>query len=866
MQQLPHRDFLLLLFHYQVLDDLQWADVASLEVLDVLITDRENPNLMIVGLYRSNEVEDTHLLAKILRDLQTKREKDKFNMTDIEVGNLSIDPINQIIQDLLSCHDDRTLDLADVCLKKTRGNVFFLIRYLCAIKEHMLLQFNIGLLKWTWDAHEIEKQTKATDNVVDLLKNQMLGLSMDTSQILQLCSFLGSTFSKKMVAFVWKEAFVTEEGQAPNDVSLESGLKSAEKEGFVEKINEEASKYRWIHDKIQEAAMSLVPEEDRGSFGGRVGRALVSQLNINDLEESIFTVVNLLNEDSRTESEDQRTKLATYNLRAAEKASLLSSFASAAKYARKGIDMLPESPWQCQYQLTLELYTVAAEAELSQGAAEEAETLSRHVINQKEGSISDKFRLYTVLMDSVANRDQVLEGLEIGLDLLSQCGCKFPKSSAGITFQTLRGVIKARSNVKKYCNSTTLDLLPTIDDPFRVGMLGIINKIMPYAYMSRQEYLPLGCMRNLFWTMKYGLCEYSASAFSSVGIIFSSLGDIQTAKAYAEHALRIIEKYESRNIKSQVLYVTHCFSLHWSNPLQQMLKPLLKSYEVGMQMGDTESAGWGIYHYMLVAFQVSHQLETLAHDGSVYSRQMWEVGKIKQFTYFNCTWQLCLNLMGHAEDPLVLSGEAMDEEDYEKRASGKSIHLLPILLSHRIILYGFLGAYQKCSELALKVGDLAKDIPGSPLVVMCACLNGLSLCHMARQTGKRKYKNGAKKFLGRIKTWLARGNPNLQHWGCLLTAEWEVLRGKKYTAKREYETAIILAARSGFMQDAGLASERYGEFLINELKEQDDGVYRLQQALRYYGEWGANGKVQQVEKKYAGLLPKPDVIVTRTLS
>eukprot|EP00567_Pseudictyota_dubia_P000302 CAMPEP_0197467456 /NCGR_PEP_ID=MMETSP1175-20131217/65574_1 /TAXON_ID=1003142 /ORGANISM="Triceratium dubium, Strain CCMP147" /LENGTH=936 /DNA_ID=CAMNT_0043003525 /DNA_START=295 /DNA_END=3101 /DNA_ORIENTATION=- len=676
-----------------VLDDVHNSDVASMEVLDVLITDRENPNLMIIGVYRSNEVEDTHLLVKTLRDLQTKKEKDKFNMTEIVVGNLGIDSINQIIQDLLNCSDDRTLALAAICLKKTGGNAFFLIQYLCKIKEKMLLQYNIGLLKWTWDVHEIEQETKATDNVVDLLKNEMMDLPFETSQILQLCSFLGSTFSKKMAALVWTEAFVAKEkGVVSNDHALESGLRSAEEEGFIEELDNDASTYRWTHDKIQEAAMSLVPKDERSSFGGRVGRALVSHLNDKDLDEAIFTAVNLLNEGQQTENEEERISLAAFNLRAAKKASHLSSFASAAKYAKKGIDVLPNSPWQCQYRLTLELYTVAAEGEVSQGAAEEAEALSRQVINQKGVQIADKFRAYSVLMDSVANRDRMLEGLEIGLDLLRQCGCRFPKSSAGIMFQTLRGIAKAKSKVKMYCNIETLEALPKINDPFRIGMMGILHKILPYTYMSRTEYLPLFIMRNLFWTMKYGYSIYSASAFAWMGTIFSGLGDIQTAKAYAEHAIRIIETHDSGIIESLVLCVTYCFTLHWLNPLQQMMKPLLKSYEVGMQMGDTESAGWGIYHYTLLAFQGSHQLESLAHDASIYSRQMWELGRIKQSTYFNVTWQLCLNLMGHAEDPLALTGEAMDEEDYTERASGKSIHLRPFLLSHKIILYGHFGA------------------------------------------------------------------------------------------------------------------------------------------------------------------------------
>jgi hypothetical protein len=385
--------------------------------------------------------------------------------------------------------------------------------------------------------------------------------------------------------------------------------------------------------------------------------------------------------------------------------------------------------------------------------------------------------------------------------------------------------------------------------------------------MSRQDYLPLIILRSLFWTMKYGLCEFSGSPFSCMGIIFSSLGDLQTAKAYARHANIIIdcERVDSRRIKSSVLHSSHCFSLHWTNPLQSMLKPLLKGYEIGMQTGETECAGWGIYHYILVAFQASRPLEALANDGRVYSRQFDELDKVKVYTYLNLTWQLCLNPMGCADNPLILTGEAMDEEDCKKRAAGKLQHLLPLLQSHQIILYGFFGAYDRCAELALQVGDLTKEIPGSPLVAMCACMNGLSLCAMARKTKQWKYKRAAKKFITKIKTWIERGNPNLKQWDILLDAEWAALNGKKHIAKKNYEVAIIIAARSGYLQDAGLASERFGEYLLSELDEKDEGIYRIQNALRYFDDWGAKGKVESLEKRYEWIMPKPDVITTHKI-
>lgn len=251
-------------------------------------------------------------------------------------------------------------------------------------------------------------------------------------------------------------------------------------------------------------------------------------------------------------------------------------------------------------------------------------------------------------------------------------------------------------------------------------------------------------------------------------------------------------------------------------------------------------------------------------DGRVYSRQMDELDKTKQATYINLIWQVCENLAGRAlEDPLILTGSAMDEEDYTQRAnSGKAQHLLPLLVSNRMILYGYMGAYEKGADLALQYGDLSKEIPGSPLVAMSLCLNALCCFDVARRRKSRKYKHAALKFFQKIKGLVNQGNPNMQHWVTLLRAESTVLHGKSlFRAKNDYESAIALASRFGFNQDAALACERYGEFLWQEMDDKEGGVYQLQQAVRRFCEWGAFGKVKLLEKKIVDLCAKPEEIV-----
>ena len=821
---------------------------------------------MIVGLYRDNEVSDTHPLAKTLRDLDGKMKKGGFRVTNIEVGNLTLPSVHKIIEALLQDDSPQTVGLAEVCLKKTGGNVFFLIRFLSMLTEKMLLTFNIGTLKWMWDVAEIETSTEATDNVVDLLKNHIQDLPKNIIEILKICAFLGSTFKEETLVLVLRGIGESEKFQSQElsgEYDLDDALSTAEKEGLFEK-SDDGSSYKWIHDKVQEASVSLIDEKDRGHFGHMIGEILVQHFDDIDLESNIFIVVNLLNDGSRPSEESECIKLADLNLRAAKKAALISSFASAAKYAAKGIDFLTANSWASHHALTLDLYCTAAEAEGSLGNTERTDALC-NIVLERDITIEEKFRAYFVLIDSVIACNRELDGLMLGLELLDKLGCKFPRTKPGITFRTLSGVMRAKSKIKEFCSTETLDKMSQITEPRLIMQIQVLYKMVPCAYMARKDYLPLFLLRSLFLTMKHGLCEFSPAPFAGVGLIFAAMNDLQAAATYGRHANVITERMGYDYIRSHTMYMSYYYSVHWVVPYQQLLKPLFESYEAGMKVGDVESAGWGIGGYLFMAFQACRHLDSISEDARVYSRQLEELGKAQPCQYLNVAWQVVENLRGRSEDPFVLTGDAMDEEVYTNLAKGT--HLFSIMVAHKMMLYGYMGAYEKGADLALKYGGLEKEFPGASGAAMCTCLNAVSCCEMAHRQDyplRRKCRLAAQKFLKAISSWVQQGNPNMKHWESLVTAECEVLRGgKTFQAKKHYESAIALASRFGFNQDAAFACERYGEFLLREMDDKENGVFQLQQAVLRYSEWGAYGKVDVMNKKYAQQLGlRPEEIVT----
>jgi predicted ATPase len=530
------------------LDDLQWADLASLDLLGVLVTDRDNPYLMVIGCYRSNEVNDTHILTKVLRDLQDNNEQDGFDVTEITVGSLEITDTHRMLMDLLSADDSRTLSLSQICHKKTDGNAFFFIHFLSSLLEKHFLSFNLGTFKWSWDPLEIESQMLATENVVDLMRDKMDELPDPVIQGLQLAACLGSTFDKKTLGLVWDEI---QRGKDDIKENIEYSLHISVEEGLIEEVDSASDSYRWVHDKIQEAAFSLVAAKELTRLRSQVGDILVSQLGERELDGAIFVVANLLNEGSVTSKGAKRVRLAEINLQAARKATECAAFESAAKYTAKGIEMLPSNHWQDNFELALELYSTAAEAEGYIGDVEKIEAHCSEVLDQTKCSFSEKLRVYNVLMDSIANRDRMPEAVDLCLDVLKQSGCKFPNKSIPIALSTVAGVVRIKATVKSR-TTEEISKIPFMTDARRIENMKLLDKLTSYCFqVSSSSLFPLVVFRSLKWTIRYGLCDYAPTAFAAIGLIMTGvLFDLQGGSTYGKHALLLMEKLGCKATKS----------------------------------------------------------------------------------------------------------------------------------------------------------------------------------------------------------------------------------------------------------------------------------------------------------------------------
>eukprot|EP00980_Cylindrotheca_fusiformis_P025746 scaffold14558_cov137-Cylindrotheca_fusiformis.AAC.11 len=825
-----------------VLDDLQWADESSLEVVDFLISDLQNPNaLMIVGCYRSNEVDDQSQLFKNIQALQTKQDKFNFHITDIAVGSCDIESVNRMIMVMMSIdNEERTRGLAEVCFKRTAGNPFFLIEFIQMLQEEKLISYNLGLLQWIWDEKKIAEATMSTSNVVILLQARMRKMSATVQLLLQYAACLGSSFSASTLDLIWREQSVM--GADYDADSIKNLLAVVVSSNLVEACGE--TEYRWVHDKVQEAALSLsgvvTPE-----FQFAIGTALFNSLHARDLEEQLFDVVDLINKGRA-----KRHEFAKLNLRAAEKAKQISAFQSAAKYAANGIRSLPSDKWTTHRSLTLALYTTGAEVELALGRSESAEIYSNEVLNRKECTTMEMLPLKMAKSLKLCTVDlKFKETVEINLGLLKDLGVTLLWSRATSPLQSIATLMRTIKMAKKAPPPKDIfEKLGRMKDPKHRAAMLLLSRLCYACYRTEYIFLNILCICKIVeLTLKFGVSDDSPPGFVQLGMMAGSVQhDYRTATSFIEVGLAM-QKACRPTRQAETILSAYVYRLAWTRPLQQCLAPAADGYASGMRVGDNVFAMWNLLcHHIWLPYTMGKRLGPMIEQCPKLLSQMDELAQPEQAIILKMLWQMMLNLATTptSKDLHKLEGEIFSAESF----SGDAVHMgaLHGWQGELLVYYDLEAAAKRAIDYGDKFPKVAR---GMFLEMFETFHRAIALFAMARRTSKRKYRTHANKLARRIEGWVRDGNPNVRHYHLAIMAEQAALSKKYDLAEENYKNAIALAARTGFMNDAALINERYAEFLHEELLDEQESKYRLGESIRFYEEWGAFGKVEALKKQ-----------------
>ena len=495
------------------LDDLQWADSASLKLIQLLMTEADTQYLLLIGAYRDNEVSSAHPLTLTLDEIR----KAKAPINQITLAPLAQSSLNLLIADTLSCPPDKAFPLTEVVQNITKGNPFFATQFLKSLHEKELIFFDFTNRYWQCEISKV-KALAVNDDVVEFVADQLQELPANTQEILKLAACIGNYFDLATLAIVYEKSLeitalnlwkALQEGLIipVSEIYKFYHLEQSEKDLTQSSItNHQSPTYRFLHDRVQQAAYFLIPPSQKQSTHLKIGQLLLDNTTLEEREEKIFDIVNQLNMGVALITEQtERNELAQLNLIAARKAKASTAYAAALKYLTVGIELLANNHWQTHYKLALELYELAAEAAFLSGEFEQMEKWATVVLEQAK-NILDTVKVYEVKIQTCIAQGKQLEAVKIGLQLLKLLGINLPDSPTQLDIQRELAATKAALGDRNIHN---LINLPLMVDGDKLAAMRMLSCMFSPTYVAAPALLPLIVCEQVNLSIQHGNCSFS---------------------------------------------------------------------------------------------------------------------------------------------------------------------------------------------------------------------------------------------------------------------------------------------------------------------------------------------------------------------
>ena len=473
------------------LDDLQWLDAATLDLIEHLVTHPEVRHLLLVGAYRDNEVGPAHPLMRTLEAIRKAGER----VDEIALTPLGLDDIGRLVTDAVHCEPERARPLAQLVHEKTSGNPFFAIQFLTALNEDGLLVFDPVAPAWRWDIDRIRARSY-TDNVADLLVEKMKRLSISAQEAMKRLACLGNVADVATLTLVYEQA---EEG-------VHAALWEAVYAGLV--LRQESA-YTFLHDRIHQAAYSLIPEESRADLHLRIGRALLASMAPDQLAEHLFDVASQLSRGAvRLTDQNEKAQVATINLRAGRRAKASAAYASACMYLAAGMALLDEEGWASQYELMLSLWLERAQCEFLIGDFDRAAQLIGELLQRATLKV-DRAAVYVLNISLCTARTETAQAVDSALTGLRLLDIDLP---AHPTWEQVQAEYESVWQTLDGRPIESLIDLPPMTNPELQAAMHLLSVLAPPArYTDLHLYCLIAC-RMAKLGMQHGMSDASAQS------------------------------------------------------------------------------------------------------------------------------------------------------------------------------------------------------------------------------------------------------------------------------------------------------------------------------------------------------------------
>lgn len=847
------------------LDDLQWIDSASLNLIEMLFAARSNCPFLLIGAYRDNEVDATHPLAVSLGKMSD--ESDRTSV--IKLRDLSPGDVDGLLADTLQLDTEECRELSEILQEKTAGNPFYFRQQLYALETEGLLSFDQERRRWMWE-QGLPQKLQAVGNVVDLMVRKIRKLPTETQHALSLAACLGNRFDSDTLGTVSNQApIAVKKSLGP---ALESGL-----------VGQSHGYFEFAHDRIQEAAYSLIAKADLPQVHLKIGRSLLSESTTEVLEETIFAVVGHLNAGrALIDAESEKLELVHLNKRAGQKAKAASAFADARTYCEIALDLLGPDSWQEHYELTLLLYNECGELTLYLGQFDQIPSVADLILANARTSI-DRTRIHMVRIEAATTLFDFNKAVDIGLDVLQELGFPINRQPNSEDYQIL---IKRYSKLLTDRPKEVLLGLPEMKDQSALAAIPILVSMMVSTYASRPEIYPIVPLTGAILTLEHGYMPWSPPFFSHMGAVLWLASDLGTPsdkvlgsllwhKEVQQAVLEMIQDPVFTPCRSRTylgIYLTGPYS--W--PISQLVEFTRKGFQAGFETGDLLFASLATFHYAELNLSAGLNLDEYINQLAEYKEVLDRFDQYISATYLSIYFQGAVNFKEVTEEPDILIGSHFDEEAYLPAAqAANDLTGRHFLSSVKLMLGYHFDVSHKFLDYISEAEEFSIGGTGGLPLASNEFYSSLSRLRLYTDLGPDAQKEALIKVdnsLQLMAIWSQSAPTTFQHIYDLIEAERARVLNETDKAIYHYEQAIQDAHEEGFTHDEALANELYARFWAERENDRQAGQF-MREAQSLYLKWGASAKADHLIKQYPqwllerrGFLPNIERTSTAGLS
>ena len=842
-------------------DDLQWADSASLNLIQVLTAESQIGHLLLLGAYRDNEVFSGHPLMLPLDDLQ----KAGSIIHTLTLKPLSTTSLNHLVADTLQTSTSVVNPLTDLIMQKTQGNPFFATQFLDALHQEQLITFDYTLGSWQCDIVRVQAAA-VTDDVVEFMAVQLQKLPDSAQEILKLTACLGAQFDLDTLAIVSEKSH--DEIVTALWPVLQAGLILPENDVYKFYLGENhlgdhadsitsahntpstILKYQFLHDRVQQAAYSLISTKQKQTIHLTIGHRLWQNLTADALEDSLFAVVNHLNSgENLITDRSEREAIAQLNLRASQKAKTAIAYEASCRYCQQGQQFLDQASWTESYPIWLELALIEIEANFFMGDLETAEKLADAVLTQTQ-TLLDRIRVHELQILFEINKNQMTEAIALALDVLALFGAPFPQTTEAIQAEiaSLRQEIALPKEA-----IADLIKLPNVRDAEKLAAIRILTNASSAAYIANPVVYPLIALQTVRYCLQYGNSDLAASAYSWYGALLCGVyNEIDSGYEFGKLSLKLLETFNANALIAKVSNMFNVFIRPWKEPLRNATKDLPTAIQGGFDNGDIEYALYAAVHHCNYLFYAGEQLDVVQQKQASYSLAIDQANYTFHADFLKINQQTVANLFSETTAPNLLQGDFFDQETYlQQWQESNIVFLLLCFYEAQTRLAYLFEDYPTAIAAGEKGGKYQQAASGTLYAAEHVFYYSLAL--LSQDTLTPSQLEQLNQNQQKIKAWAACASSNFQHQYDLLEAEHHRHAENQAEAIIFYDRAISGAQENGFIQIEALANELAAKFYLDWGKEKIAAAY-MQDAYYCYFRWGADAKLTDLKQRYTRLL------------